>query len=75
MRHNCAVASKLAVPELPVVAVPLWTRQSLPIGVQIIAPPWKEALALRVAAYLETQGIVLAKGKASEATKRMRMSW
>jgi AtzE family amidohydrolase len=46
---------------LPVVAVPLWTRQSLPIGVQIIAPPWKEALALRVAAYLETQGIVLAK--------------
>jgi aspartyl-tRNA(Asn)/glutamyl-tRNA(Gln) amidotransferase subunit A len=36
----------------------LWTAQDLPIGVQIIAPPWKEALALRVAAYLEKQGIV-----------------
>jgi aspartyl-tRNA(Asn)/glutamyl-tRNA(Gln) amidotransferase subunit A len=36
----------------------LWTARNLPIGVQIIAPPWKEALALRVAAYLEKQGIV-----------------
>jgi AtzE family amidohydrolase len=43
---------------LPVAAVPLWTARNLPIGVQIIAPPWKEALALRVAAYLEKQGIV-----------------
>ena len=47
---------------LPVVAVPLWTRSSglLPIGVQIIAPPWREDLALRVAHYLEMNGVVAA---------------
>jgi Asp-tRNA(Asn)/Glu-tRNA(Gln) amidotransferase A subunit family amidase len=38
--------------------VPLWTAQGLPIGVQVIAPPWREALALRVAAYLELRGVV-----------------
>ncbi len=42
---------------LPVVAVPAWTSQNLPIGVQIIAPPWQEALALRIAAFLEQQGV------------------
>jgi aspartyl-tRNA(Asn)/glutamyl-tRNA(Gln) amidotransferase subunit A len=42
---------------LPVVAVP--TRQSgkMPIGVQVIARPYHEAAALRVAAYLEKQGV------------------
>jgi AtzE family amidohydrolase len=45
---------------LPVAAVPLWTGAGLPIGVQIIVPPWQEALALRVAAHLEKQGIVSA---------------
>jgi AtzE family amidohydrolase len=43
---------------LPVVSVPLWTARGLPIGVQIIAPPWREALALRVAAHLELRGVV-----------------
>lgn len=43
---------------LPVVSVPLWTAQGLPIGVQIIAPPWRESLALRVAAHLELRGVV-----------------
>jgi AtzE family amidohydrolase len=42
---------------LPVVAVPVWTPAALPIGVQVIAPPWQEALALRVAAHLERNGI------------------
>ena len=42
---------------LPVVAVPISQKDSLPIGVQIIAAPWREDLALRVAAYLEQQGI------------------
>ena len=41
---------------LPVVAVPVW-NSALPIGVQVIAAPWKESLALRVAAYLELEGI------------------
>jgi Asp-tRNA(Asn)/Glu-tRNA(Gln) amidotransferase A subunit family amidase len=43
---------------LPVVVVPLQIPNSLPIGVQIIAAPWREDLAPRVAAYLEKTGIV-----------------
>jgi AtzE family amidohydrolase len=42
---------------LPVVAVPVWTGGGLPIGVQVIAPPWQEVRALRVAAHLERLGI------------------
>ena len=46
---------------LPVVSVPLWglnpAAPHLPIGVQIIAAPWREDLCLRVAAALEAQGI------------------
>ena len=46
---------------LPVVTVPIWLDgASLPIGVQIIAPPWREDLALRVAAYLEQKGVAAA---------------
>lgn len=43
---------------LPVVAVPVWTAgERLPIGVQVIAPPWREDLALRVASALEQAGV------------------
>lgn len=46
---------------LPVVAVPVWTQgERLPIGVQVIAPPWREDLALRVAHHLEQSGAVAA---------------
>ena len=46
---------------LPVVAVPVWLPgETLPIGVQVIASPWREDLALRVAAALEAQGVVAA---------------
>jgi Asp-tRNA(Asn)/Glu-tRNA(Gln) amidotransferase A subunit family amidase len=41
---------------LPVAAVPVWGA-ALPIGVQVIAAPWREADALRVAAFLEREGI------------------
>ncbi len=44
---------------LPVVAVPA-TLQPLPIGVQIIAAPWREDIALRVAHALEQMGAVVA---------------
>jgi 1-carboxybiuret hydrolase len=44
---------------LPVVAVPV-PLQPMPIGVQIIAAPWREDIALRVAAALERTGAVLA---------------
>ena len=46
---------------LPVVVVPVWTAgESLPIGVQVIAPPWREDLALRVARGLELDNVVRA---------------
>jgi AtzE family amidohydrolase len=38
---------------LPVVAVPVWINGGLPLGVQVIAAPWKEVHALRVARALE----------------------
>jgi 1-carboxybiuret hydrolase len=44
---------------LPVVAVPV-PLEPMPIGVQIIAAPWREDIALRVAAALERQGVVSA---------------
>lgn len=42
---------------LPVAAVPIATSSGMPIGVQVIAPPWQETLALRVAAHLERNAI------------------
>lgn len=44
---------------LPVVAVPV-PLGPLPIGVQIIAAPWREDIALRVAHALEKMGVVSA---------------
>lgn len=44
---------------LPVVAVPV-PLEPLPIGVQIIAAPWREDIALRVAHALEKMGAVSA---------------
>ena len=44
---------------LPVVAVPVFGG-GLPIGVQVIAAPWREDLALRVAFELERQGVCVA---------------
>ena len=46
---------------LPVVVAPVWTAgERLPIGVQVIAPPWREDLALRVARSLERDNVVRA---------------
>jgi AtzE family amidohydrolase len=42
---------------LPVVAVPVWPNGALPIGVQIVAAPWNEVAALRVARALEQAGV------------------
>ena len=46
----------------PVVTVPLWPMglHALPIGVQVIAAPWREDLALRVARTLEAVGVARA---------------
>ena len=47
---------------LPVCVVPVWPQEkaAMPVGVQIIAAPWREDLVLRVAAQLEAAGIVSA---------------
>ncbi|MGI3900405.1 MAG: AtzE family amidohydrolase [Janthinobacterium lividum] len=46
---------------LPVAAVPVWLPgEDLPMGVQIIGPPWREDLVLRVAAMLEAAGVARA---------------
>ena len=45
---------------LPVVSVPVPLSQGLPIGVQIIAAPWREDIALRIAHHLETERIAVA---------------
>jgi AtzE family amidohydrolase len=45
---------------LPIVSVPVHRSGAMPHGVQVIARPWAETDALRVAAHLESQGVVRA---------------
>lgn len=42
---------------LPVVTVPIGRVDGMPVGMQIIAAPWREDLCLRVARALESEGI------------------
>lgn len=42
---------------LPVVAAPTGPESGLPIGIQIIAAPWREDLCLRIAGELEKAGV------------------
>ncbi len=55
---------------LPVAAVPVWLDgEDLPLGVQVIAPPWREDICLRVAHQLEAAGVCkapVAKGFADD---------
>ena len=54
------LAQPLSCIGVPVVTVPVWgasaAHPGLPIGVQVIAAPWREDLALRVARRLEAGG-------------------
>jgi 1-carboxybiuret hydrolase len=53
---------------LPVASVPVWLEgAALPMGVQIIAPPWREDVCLRIAHQLEQAGAVKAPVAASFA--------
>jgi aspartyl-tRNA(Asn)/glutamyl-tRNA(Gln) amidotransferase subunit A len=45
---------------LPVLSVPIQRPNALPLGVQLIAAPYNEALILQVASVLEAKGIVSA---------------
>lgn len=55
---------------LPVVSVPVWLEgEELPLGVQVIAAPWREDICLRIARQLESAGICkapVAKGFADD---------
>jgi Asp-tRNA(Asn)/Glu-tRNA(Gln) amidotransferase A subunit family amidase len=58
---RCAQASgcsprTLSFIGVPVVTVPVRRTGALPIGVQLIAAPWREDQAFRVAAYVEREG-------------------
>jgi len=44
-----------------VCAVPVWNcHETMPIGVQVIAAPWREDLVLRVAHHLQSAGVAKA---------------
>lgn len=46
---------------LPVAAVPVWLKgEELPLGVQVIAAPWREDVCLRIAHQLQTAGVCAA---------------
>ena len=54
---------------LPVCVVPVWgCHPHLPIGVQVIAAPWREDLVLRVAHALQQQGVAAAPVATLEVT-------
>jgi Asp-tRNA(Asn)/Glu-tRNA(Gln) amidotransferase A subunit family amidase len=58
LRANIGIYTQpLSFVGLPVVAAPIPRVDKLPVGVQIIAAPWNEALALQVAAELEKIGV------------------
>lgn len=59
LRPNLGVYTQpISFVGLPVVTVPVVLDGKLPIGVQIIAAPWQEAVALQAAARLERLGVV-----------------
>ena len=61
VRPNIGIFTQpLSLIGLPIVAVPVQRPGGLPIGVQVIAAPGREDLALRVAARLESSGVCAA---------------
>jgi AtzE family amidohydrolase len=66
-KHPCRPAMGLLTQPVsfagcPVVAAPMWPESSaLPLGVQVIAAPWREDLALRAAQVLSAQGVAFLK--------------
>jgi aspartyl-tRNA(Asn)/glutamyl-tRNA(Gln) amidotransferase subunit A len=61
LRPNLGVFTQpISFVGLPVVAAPVWLDDGLPLAVQIIAAPWREGFALRVARRLEQSGVARA---------------
>jgi AtzE family amidohydrolase len=52
---------------LPVTTAPVFSAAELPIGVQLVAPPWREDRCLQVARHLERAGIVTSHPQVSVA--------
>ncbi len=59
-RHLGMFTQPISFIGLPVVVAPVHLDGKLPIGVQIIAAPWRELDALRLARHLEREGIASA---------------
>lgn len=55
-----ALAQPFSCAGLPIATVPVFAPGELPIGVQLIAPPWREDLCLRAARYLEAHAVAAA---------------
>ena len=72
MRANLGIYTQpISFIGLPVVAVPV-PLTPLPIGVQIIAAPWREDIALRIAHALEQAGVVAATRPSLAPDKKAR---
>jgi len=56
--HLGLFTQPLSLIGLPVLSIPIKQENSLPLGVQLIAAPYNEALILQVAATLEKQDII-----------------
>jgi aspartyl-tRNA(Asn)/glutamyl-tRNA(Gln) amidotransferase subunit A len=56
---------------LPVCVAPIWLADAnLPIGVQLIAPPWREDICLHAAKLLEQNGVARYRPTTTETLKR-----
>jgi 1-carboxybiuret hydrolase len=58
--HLGIYTQPLSVAGLPTLAAPVASTGALPLGVQIVAAPWREDLAFRVAAAAEALGALAA---------------
>jgi aspartyl-tRNA(Asn)/glutamyl-tRNA(Gln) amidotransferase subunit A len=58
--HSGVFTQPLSFIGLPVISVPLTSPGTLPLGVQLVAAPFREAALFRVAARLEADGVVAA---------------
>ncbi len=62
MRANLGMyAQPIGFIGLPVLTAPVIKKGALPMGVQMIAAPWREDLLIRAAAWLEAEGVIGAK--------------
>jgi aspartyl-tRNA(Asn)/glutamyl-tRNA(Gln) amidotransferase subunit A len=58
--HSGVFTQPLSFVGLPVISVPVAARGALPLGVQLVAAPFREAALFRVAARLEADGVASA---------------